>query len=281
MMKRKQGGFRLDSRLSMALVWLCSGFVVAGVHAAVLTWMMSAPATDSGGAAALAVMVELSFEPATENGDERVTTEGAALSGVEPEGDRADEAVSDSGPEPERLSPPPEEPMPEEAVETEVPEPEQSAVSLPVPPTKPEIRPVVRRREVPEKTAPVPADEPARMRTEARVPASEQRASSPPLGGRSDPSAESIRWSTRLMAHLERRKRYPSGARARREAGTVFVRFLIDGSGNVLSVSLEKTSGYSELDDEVLSLVRRASPVPAPPADAGRNIVVPVRFTLR
>ncbi|OYR10314.1 tonB family C-terminal domain protein [Brucella grignonensis] len=40
------------------------------------------------------------------------------------------------------------------------------------------------------------------------------------------------------MAHLERRKKYPSGAKSRREEGVVYVRFRIDDTGKVLSASL-------------------------------------------
>ena len=89
------------------------------------------------------------------------------------------------------------------------------------------------------------------------------------------------RWQSRLMAHLERRKRYPSGARSRREQGTAYVRFTIDERGNVLSASLARSSGSAELDAEVLSLVRRASPVPAPPPGVNRTITAPVQFRLR
>jgi len=67
------------------------------------------------------------------------------------------------------------------------------------------------------------------------------------------------------MAHLERRKRYLSGARSRGEQGTAYVRFRIDDGGNVLSASLARSSGFPALDNEVVEMVRRASPVPAPP----------------
>jgi protein TonB len=83
------------------------------------------------------------------------------------------------------------------------------------------------------------------------------------------------------MSHLERRKRYPSAARSNREEGTVYVRFRIDDSGNVLSVSLSRSSGYPTLDSAVLDMVRAASPVPAPPAGVNKTITAPVRFNLR
>ncbi len=80
------------------------------------------------------------------------------------------------------------------------------------------------------------------------------------------------------MAHLERRKRYPPGAQSRGERGIAYVRFTIDERGNVLSASLARSSGSAELDQEVLSLVHRASPVPPPPPGAQRSITAPVRL---
>lgn len=291
MINRKWSRLRRDSRRSMVMLWLCSGFVVFGVHAGVLAWMISAPAMESGEGTALAVMIELSPEPAvTERGDGTVTAGGVAVSGTGPENGMPHEPGPESVSEPERFSPMPAEVAPEEAsadpetpepVETEMTGPEQAAVPLPVPQTKPESRPMVRRREVAEESGSVPVDKPAQMPAQASVAASGNVASTQSVDGRSEPSAELIRWRSRLMAHLERKKRYLSGARSRREEGTVYVRFQIDDSGNVISVSLEKTSGYAGLDDEALFLVHRASPVPAPPPGAGKSIVVPVRFTFR
>lgn len=83
---------------------------------------------------------------------------------------------------------------------------------------------------------------------------------------------------TTSIAYLERRKQYPPGARARGEVGTVYVRFRIDGEGNVLTTSLVGSSGFTSLDEAVLSLVRRASPVPAPPPEANRLVTVPINF---
>jgi protein TonB len=83
------------------------------------------------------------------------------------------------------------------------------------------------------------------------------------------------------MAHLERGKRYPPTARSRREEGVVYVRFSIDDQGRVLAVRLARSSGSPALDDEVLALVQRASPMPAPPPGAPRDITAPVQFSIR
>lgn len=85
-------------------------------------------------------------------------------------------------------------------------------------------------------------------------------------------------WAGKVMAHLERRKRYPQAAQERGATGTVLVRFTIDDEGNVLSKALVRSSGVPELDSEVLSLVQRASPVPKPPVGAQKTLTAPVAF---
>lgn len=120
----------------------------------------------------------------------------------------------------------------------------------------------------------------ATTQAQAQVNESNRNAARQSASGLSS-SVSPARWASRVMAHLERRKRYPAGARSRGERGTVHVRFRIDDSGNVLSVSLAGSSGFPELDAEVLALVRRASPVPAPPPGANKTIMAPVRFSPR
>ena len=84
-----------------------------------------------------------------------------------------------------------------------------------------------------------------------------------------------ISWASRLMAHLEKFKRYPG-----RETGTVVIRFTLDDAGNVLSYTLVSSSGSAALDRAALSMVQRASPVPAPPPGMQKTITAPVSFTL-
>lgn len=99
--------------------------------------------------------------------------------------------------------------------------------------------------------------------------------------GRSIDSASTDRWQAKLVAHLERRKRYPATARGGREEGTALVRFQVDRGGNVLAAELVQSSGFGALDEEAVDLVRRASPVPKPPADMTRPVTVPIRFNFR
>ncbi|ADP71734.1 TonB family protein [Rhodomicrobium vannielii ATCC 17100] len=91
-------------------------------------------------------------------------------------------------------------------------------------------------------------------------------------------SASAASWRSAVVGHLNRHKRHPGGA----SNGTASVAFAIDRQGRVLWARLTRSSGSSQLDAEAVSLARRASPVPAPPAEMARGTItlsVPLRFT--
>jgi protein TonB len=98
------------------------------------------------------------------------------------------------------------------------------------------------------------------------------------------PSAGKVTWQGLVLGRLEKFKRYPSGAQARRQQGAPYIRFVMDRDGKVISSILERSSGFSALDKEATSLPRRAQPFPKPPPDvAGETIelVVPVEFFMK
>jgi protein TonB len=91
-------------------------------------------------------------------------------------------------------------------------------------------------------------------------------------------------WRSMVVSKLQGAKRYPSGAESRREQGVVTLSFTLSRSGAVLSRSIAKSSGYPDLDQEVLSMVQRAAPFPPFPGSmtqASQNLTAPVRFNLR
>lgn len=102
-----------------------------------------------------------------------------------------------------------------------------------------------------------------------------------PVGfGRGGP----VTWQGLLLAQLEAHKRYPPAARERGEQGVVYLRFAMDRQGKVLSSSLEKSSGFADLDQETLDLIQRSQPLPPPPATIAGSVielVVPVQFELQ
>lgn len=58
----------------------------------------------------------------------------------------------------------------------------------------------------------------------------------------------------------------------------------MDRAGHVLAVRLARSSGSASLDEEAQALVRRAEPLPPPPAELpGTTLTldVPIRFTLQ
>lgn len=97
-------------------------------------------------------------------------------------------------------------------------------------------------------------------------------------------TARVVSWKRRLARHLQRNKRYPREAQVKRERGSAKVHFVISREGRIISSSIVKSSGYPALDHEALALLRRAQPMPRPPAElAGTQFAfsVPVVFELK
>lgn len=80
-------------------------------------------------------------------------------------------------------------------------------------------------------------------------------------------SASDETWKSRLIAHLQRHKRYPGAAATRGEQGTVEITFSIDREGRLGSARILRGSGFALLDQETMAMVQRAQPMPRPPAD--------------
>jgi protein TonB len=148
---------------------------------------------------------------------------------------------------------------------------------------KPKPKPVVK----PPKPTPIPpvptakpVEQPAPTATTA--PAAAPTAQQP--SANSATAAAKASWQSQLLSHLARYKRYPDEARRRGIEGTSQVRFNLDSKGRVLSVELAKSSGNAALDRATQAMIRRASPVPAPPAELLSNgqleIVAPFIYAL-
>ncbi|HEB9333731.1 TPA: energy transducer TonB [Campylobacter coli] len=89
-----------------------------------------------------------------------------------------------------------------------------------------------------------------------------------------------------LMAHLTKFKKYPQEAIVQKQEGVVRIRVSIDESGNVLSKELKKSCLYAALNDEALSLFKRASPLPKPPKEMLKNgdkisFVMPIDYNIK
>jgi protein TonB len=143
------------------------------------------------------------------------------------------------------------------------PQPEQKQITEPPPPPDavpmPEEKPVEKQEEQKPQAAPTPAMTKGGAPTVA-------------------PS-----WESELVKHLQRYKRYPSEAQARSEQGIVLLRFSVDRNGRVLAHHIVRSSGYPNLDAEVVSMIERAQPLPAfPPSmtEATLDLTMPIRFSL-
>ena len=136
---------------------------------------------------------------------------------------------------------------------------------------------------IPRAPAARPASRPPAARpTAASPPAApaEARAQAPPAS--SPELIAAYRYS--LLAHLERHRQYPYGARLRREEGIAAVRFTVDRGGRLLALAISTGSGHAALDDEALATLRRAEPLPPLPPEitaAQLEFVLPLRFNLK
>jgi protein TonB len=157
---------------------------------------------------------------------------------------------------------------------------EMAAVALPPPPrpvpapakkveSKPEAKkppkPVQARRAEAQQGSPRPPQQRSGAQTTAALGSASTGASAASRAG----------WQGAIVAALNRAKR------PQQDSGTASVRFSVDRGGRVLSASLAGSTGVASLDQEAVSLVRRAN-IPAPPANVpgeAFTFTVPIRFT--
>lgn len=183
---------------------------------------------------------------------------------------------------PAPAAPPPPEPVraPEPPPQPKLIEAPKPKLALP-PPPKPRPQPPKPRPEP--RPLPTPAN-PAPAESSTPAPSARPAAQPSPQAGNPAPSKAKASWQSRLLAHLNRHKRYPEDARRRGQEGVVKLRFVVDGRGNVLSFELAGKSGSASLDRATLQMIRRAQPLPAPPAELLQNgrleVVAPFVYSL-
>ncbi len=250
------------------------------LHGGVLFWLLpSSPRAESVAAPPPAIMITFA-ETA-----QAINTASNDISAAQMTAQESQAARPVKAPETDEVvEKPPEKPLKEE--KTAVPM-EKALIPLPTVEKKSRQHPAhtVRHTETHQLPAPSPrqaqASSKAAIQAQAQVTPSQHDAARQATSSMQASPQAIQTWQSQLMARLERYKKYPAEARARRETGTVFVRFSLDTAGNVLSVELARSSGFSALDSEVLALVRRASPLPAPPADFPSAITAPVAFSVK
>ncbi|HWU04138.1 MAG TPA: TonB family protein [Novosphingobium sp.] len=172
-------------------------------------------------------------------------------------------------------SPPDTPPQPRPATRPTPPKPaiQRPAQATPAPPVKLPIPVLTVPAAVPKPVEPAPKP------SEASAP---KTAPAPPAPAQADAGPES--WQGRVLMRLSSKRHYPASAMARHQQGVPYIRFTMDRRGKVLAVSLERSSGVPDLDQEALALPRRAQPLPRPPEDVPGDtleIVVPIEFFMR
>lgn len=263
------------------LLWGGAAVLAALAHGGAVWMAMQRPESDALASPPPAVMIELAPEAVAPQSD---------MMEVAPDLTDQEEVVA-----PEQLDTPDQPTMVEDQLTPPTDftplTPPPDLAPAPVPPTViPEVvlPPPVRQEEKPppvkaEKKAekakpPAPKKQQQAAKSDAAAPAA--KAAAPETGTGATGKATAA-WQARLSAHLNRKKRYPSGSQSRREEGVAQVRFAIDASGKILSSKLIRSSGYPDLDAEVAALMTRASPVPAPPPGVPLTVTVPIRFNVR
>lgn len=87
-------------------------------------------------------------------------------------------------------------------------------------------------------------------------------------------AGEKAAYARRVLSHIQRYKKFPSGARA----GKVRLKVRIAASGALQSASVRRSSGHRVLDKAAIATARRASPYPKPPAGRSFSFTVSLRY---
>lgn len=199
-----------------------------------------------------------------------------------------DNATSpDAKPAPEPQEEPAETPPPpspvEPPVKTRVTPPRVDGYAAQVAPPRP---PTTSTSE--SEAPPRPAASAAPAATAMAAKAMTATAAKPPAGSANADSIQahagsSTSYTARVRAWLESNKTYPKAARMRKQQGVARVVFIIDRSGRVLECRLIGPSGHALLDQEVMAMVARSDPFPAPPHTVKGDRIeldAPVEFSL-
>jgi protein TonB len=233
--------------------WGGAGAAVFAAHAAVVAFALTWARAPEVNVPEPVVMLELPALAAAEAASEPQPTAAPAEPAVQPM----------QQPSPLDL-PQPRAPLP------------QGAVRLP-PPVSAPVTPRVAQQSVPATASIQPA-----AQAPARALASEGQEDAP--GDSAQAKRQQQDYYAKVMAHLARRKVYPSEAKKARQQGVVTVRFTVDRNGGISGANVRKSSGYELLDGVTLELLSRAAPLPRMPSSMRQDSVtlsLPIEYSLR
>ncbi|MBL4602735.1 MAG: energy transducer TonB [Emcibacteraceae bacterium] len=90
-------------------------------------------------------------------------------------------------------------------------------------------------------------------------------------------------WQKAVNKKIAKKQSYPRAALRKELQGRAKVEINIDREGNIVAHTLTASTGHDLLDREVPKLMKRASPLPAPPSevsDSQLTFVIPLAWVL-
>jgi protein TonB len=153
---------------------------------------------------------------------------------------------------------------------------------------KPKDLPVVEKAEVVlKKVKPKPEPKPKPKEPEPQIVPQVQSPPAAPVVARSPVEARPAvmqNYMSVVFAHIEKYKKYPRFSGWRKPEGEVLLQLKFDRTGQVLAVSVLRSSGNAKLDEGALSAIRKANPLPPFPDSMKQAYVIwnmPVQFNIK
>ncbi|SFJ86588.1 energy transducer TonB [Methylophaga sulfidovorans] len=266
--------------------WLFALFIAVAIHAAGFVFFTYQPEQEDGAELVGLQGVEIDLGMLGDLGDTQKTEEQAAKPEPEPEVEPQKEPEPE--PEPEPVVEPEPIVKPEPVIEPKKVEAKQTTETKVKAKPKPKPQKVV-EKVVEKEVEPV---QPVKTQTVASTVSSKSdnkqtsqkkttgQASAQLSGGQ---IAAQKSYYSELAATLAKHKRYPMASRRRGEEGIVKLFFVVDRTGKVLEFRIAKSSGSARLDEAVISMLKKAQPLPSFPDDMTQSqleVNVPIAFQL-
>ncbi len=153
--------------------------------------------------------------------------------------------------------PPPDAPPPPTSRELAKPTPRPQAARPTAPPRPPP--PAAPRAAPPQNTGPLPT---LAAPSQNGTPGQGMGVSTAPQGH----GGERNDYLSRVFRHIEPFRAYPEAARVNRQRGRVVTRVTINRMGELIAISIDRSSGWPLIDRAELAAIQRAMPLPPVPA---------------
>ena len=276
--------------------WIIAGGLALSVHAAAFYGVFYAPSVGSQSVGSQGIEFDLGMVGDLGASTENSVDQEEVKVKEEPVETPLEEVKEEEAPpkvEPEPVVEPEPEVEPEPVIEPEIikePEPVEvkQASPIEVKKTEPKPKPKPEPKTKPE-PEPKPKPEPKKVTAASKPVAPPSKASQKATTGSANaatsggnPGAKA-NYFAQLTSVLAQNKRYPRASRRRNEEGVVSLTFLVHPDGAVSDVKIIKSSGYKRLDDAVLDMIKRSTPLPKFSQDMAETelrINLPVSFKL-